>query len=64
MIIHLTYGWWILPTLVTLTSFAYVWRRRVDGGNYGAGHVWNAFMMMAATCASLMAWLAWALLAR
>lgn len=61
-------GWWLLPTLLTISAFIWAWWPREDekptGGMFsGMGAALGLLMRTpTAAAASLLAWLAWSLL--
>lgn len=65
MTITLGFGWWLLPTAITLASFVTVGFMSRDLGNdrFGAGAVVAFLFYLIAAVVSLLAWLIWAVLA-
>ena len=69
MNITVTFGWWIAPTLITIGSLAWAIPMRASerptGGMFdGLGYaIGGGFRVGGAIILSLVAWLAWALLA-
>lgn len=67
MTITLTFGWWLLPAIVTAAVFGFViWQERKRPSVGGLGDVGGAaitFMgALVAAVVSLAAWLIWSLL--
>lgn len=62
-------GWWLLPLLITVASYAWALpmreNERPTGGMFsGLGYaIGGTLRLLVATVASLLCWLAWALLA-
>jgi len=65
MELTITFGWWLIPAVITLLSFGTVTFMSRDMGNdqYGAGAVIAAGFYLLAAVVSLLAWLIWALFA-
>jgi hypothetical protein len=62
------FGWWLLPTMVTVVAFTIaVFMSRSDGSHGEFAAIGNAFVALViygmALIASLLAWLIWALAA-
>lgn len=60
-----TFGWWLIPAVITLLSFvgaAFV-ARDIGNDPYGAGGFIALGFHLIAAVASLLAWLIWALFA-
>jgi len=63
----ITIGWWLLPLLVTVASFAWAIpmrkHERPTGGMFdGLGYVLGAIRTLVALVVSLAAWLFWSLI--
>jgi len=67
MTISISIGWWIAPLAITIMLFGAAWAKtsedRRPAGDYSFPGLGTVFAMGAATIMSLIAWLAWALLA-
>ena len=66
MHLDIHFGWWVLPTLITMAAFVFAaWKTRDDGdhGDYAAigNVVVGAFVYGAAIILSLLVWLIWAI---
>lgn len=64
-----TLGWWLIPMTITIGAFTWaLWDRKDERSTGGMFDGMGAAIMFAirvpvAACASLLAWLAWSLLA-
>ncbi|KRA63107.1 hypothetical protein [Rhizobium sp. Root651] len=65
MTFTIEFGWWIVPAIVTILSLGWAAFISRDTGNdqYGPGAVISLGFYLAASVASLLAWLIWALAA-
>lgn len=63
MTFTLEFGWWIIPTAITVLTFGYAALMSRDMGNdrFGAGAVITFGFYLLASVASLLAWLIWSL---
>ncbi|MFG1465278.1 hypothetical protein V5F77_20550 [Xanthobacter sp. DSM 24535] len=73
MTISISLGWWLLPAIITVASYASALvlsarsaSRTPRGGNYNFGSMWDAMLavvlLLIATVISMAAWLAWVLI--
>lgn len=66
MTFTISWGWWLVPALLTLAAF--IWYRvqvrslPPSSGGYGMGAVTELVIALMAACPVLVAWLIWALL--
>lgn len=65
MELTITFGWWLIPAVITLLSFGAVTFMSRDAGSdqSGAGSIIAAGFYLLAAVVSLLAWLIWALFA-
>lgn len=65
MSVTLTFGWWLLPLVITVLaiSFALFLSQRKGGQDDLAGGIVSLIFFCFATIISLLAWLIWAVLA-
>lgn len=64
--ITIVFGWWLLPTLISIGAFTWHWyQHRNEGRTYDYARigqaVGQAITFGVALCVSLIAWLIWAL---
>jgi hypothetical protein len=59
MTITITYGWWLIPCVITVVSIALAVRHVLVAESYDIAPIVSAF---AAVTASLASWLIWSLL--
>jgi len=64
MTIHITFGWWLLPFIITFAAFtaAYLTMRNDPEARMGGPVIWALFNG-AAMIVSLIAWLVWSIAA-
>lgn len=62
MSINIVIGWWLVPWVITAATFVWAWNiSRKSPSHYGQD-ITGIFVYGAATIASLVVWLVWAVL--